>query len=55
MLYSQEAAWELSPGPPPAWPEKGEVEFKNYQVRYREGLDLVLKGVSFTVKGGEKV
>lgn len=24
-------------------------------MRYREGLDLVLKGVNFTVKGGEKV
>lgn len=29
--------------------------FKDYQLRYRENLDLVLKGISFTVEGGEKV
>lgn len=29
--------------------------FKNYQLRYRENLDLVLKGISFSVNGGEKV
>ncbi|XP_054263384.1 multidrug resistance-associated protein 1 isoform X4 [Macrosteles quadrilineatus] len=51
----QEAAWEVSPGPPSSWPDKGEVEFQNYQVRYREGLELVLKGISFRVNGGEKV
>ncbi|KAJ2479129.1 hypothetical protein IWW47_006050, partial [Coemansia sp. RSA 2052] len=38
-----------------SWPEQGVVEFKNYSTRYREGLDLVLKGVSFTVKPREKV
>lgn len=54
-LFYQEAAWEISPGPPPSWPDKGQVEFRDFQVRYREGLDLVLKGVSFTVNGGEKV
>jgi len=51
----QEAAWEVAPGPPPSWPDKGEVAFDNYQVRYREGLELVLKGISFKVTGGEKV
>lgn len=39
----------------PKWPENGEVKFIDYQVRYRENLDLVLKGVSFDIKGGEKV
>uniref|UniRef100_A0A1B6GCW0 ABC-type glutathione-S-conjugate transporter n=2 Tax=Cuerna arida TaxID=1464854 RepID=A0A1B6GCW0_9HEMI len=51
----QEAAWEVSPGPPASWPDKGQVDFKDYQVRYREGLELVLKGITFSVKGGEKV
>lgn len=37
------------------WPEKGEVEFKDYQLRYRENLGLVLKGITFFVNGGEKV
>ena len=41
--------------PPPSWPEKGEVAFKNVEFAYREGLPLVLKGVSFTVKPAEKV
>lgn len=52
----QEAPWEIPNKTPPAsWPEKGEVEFRNYAVRYRPGLDLVLKGISFNVKGSEKV
>lgn len=29
----------------PSWPEHGVVEFDNYQTRYRDGLDLVLKGI----------
>ncbi|XP_058815254.1 multidrug resistance-associated protein 1 isoform X1 [Topomyia yanbarensis] len=52
----QEAAWELSNSTLPRdWPEQGRVEFQDFQVRYREGLELVLKGISFTVEGGEKV
>uniref|UniRef100_A0A1B6EGY9 ABC-type glutathione-S-conjugate transporter n=1 Tax=Clastoptera arizonana TaxID=38151 RepID=A0A1B6EGY9_9HEMI len=51
----QEAPWEKSPGPPDDWPNKGQVDFLDYQVRYREGLDLVLKGINFRVNGGEKV
>lgn len=52
----QEAAWELQNSTlPVTWPEQGEVEFKDFAVRYRPGLDLVLKGVTFKVKGGEKV
>jgi ATP-binding cassette, subfamily C (CFTR/MRP), member 1 len=52
----QEAPWELPNSTVPVnWPEVGRVEFKNFQVRYREGLDLVLKGISFVVEGGEKV
>lgn len=37
------------------WPPEGNVEFSNYSVRYREGLDLVLRNISLQVKGGEKV
>ncbi len=37
------------------WPEEGAVEFKNYETRYRAGLDPVLKGVTMSVGAGEKV
>lgn len=36
------------------WP-KGSIEFKDAALAYREGLPLVLKGVSFSIKQGEKV
>ncbi|KAJ1525343.1 hypothetical protein ONE63_010161 [Megalurothrips usitatus] len=38
-----------------SWPEQGAVEFRKYAIRYREGLDLVLKGIDVSVGGGEKV
>uniref|UniRef100_A0A182RRP5 ABC-type glutathione-S-conjugate transporter n=1 Tax=Anopheles funestus TaxID=62324 RepID=A0A182RRP5_ANOFN len=37
------------------WPAEGKVEFKDYQIRYREGLDLVIRGISLNVRGGEKI
>ncbi|KAF8939989.1 hypothetical protein BGZ58_008149 [Dissophora ornata] len=37
------------------WPDQGRVIFKNYSTRYREGLDLVLKHLSFEVLPGESV
>ena len=33
----------------------GTIEFRDYRTRYREGLDLVLKGVTFSIGPGEKV
>ncbi|CAK6976427.1 ATP-binding cassette sub-family C member 3 [Scomber scombrus] len=51
-----EAPWEVEDKkPPPNWPMQGNVEFHNYSVRYREGLDLVLKNLTLSVKGGEKI
>ena len=41
--------------PDDEWPTEGVVEFDQYSTRYRPGLDLVLKGVSFKVIQGEKV
>lgn len=41
--------------PPPSWPARGAVEFRDYKMRYRPNTPLVLKGVSFRVRGGEKV
>jgi len=39
---------------PGTWPSKGEIEFSNASMRYRDG-PLVLKGLDLTVKGGEKI
>ncbi|KAJ5579757.1 uncharacterized protein N7459_005742 [Penicillium hispanicum] len=39
----------------PTWPEKGRIEFENTQMRYRDGLPLVLKGLSMDIRGGERI
>lgn len=41
--------------PPPTWPTKGEIAFRDVNLAYREGLPLVLKGVTFDIRPGEKV
>jgi ATP-binding cassette subfamily C (CFTR/MRP) protein 1 len=41
--------------PDPTWPTAGEVTFENVGLQYRPDLPLVLKGLSFNVKAGEKV
>ncbi|XP_076273672.1 multidrug resistance-associated protein 1-like [Rhynchophorus ferrugineus] len=52
----QERPWDIiEKKPDRSWPPNGHVEFVNYSVRYREGLDLVLKDISFKVRGGEKI
>ncbi|XP_010213934.1 PREDICTED: canalicular multispecific organic anion transporter 2 isoform X3 [Tinamus guttatus] len=51
-----EAPWVIEDKRPPAdWPSKGELEFVNYSVRYRKGLDLVLQDLNLQVHGGEKI
>ena len=37
------------------WPQKGEISFKNYSVKYRPGSDIILKNINITIKSGEKV
>lgn len=52
----QEAPWDIDETRPPrSWPEEGKVNFESYQTRYRAGLDLVLRGISVNIVGGEKV
>ncbi|WAR17124.1 MRP1-like protein, partial [Mya arenaria] len=41
--------------PPTGWPHTGNVTFKHFSTRYRDGLDLVVKGISCQIKGGERV
>lgn len=40
---------------PQEWPTNGSVLFQDINFRYRDGLPLVLKNVSFEIKAGEKV
>ncbi|ORX73188.1 hypothetical protein DL89DRAFT_265324 [Linderina pennispora] len=37
------------------WPTTGTIEFRDYSMRYRESQDLVLNGVSFSVRQQEKI
>jgi ATP-binding cassette, subfamily C (CFTR/MRP), member 1 len=41
--------------PEEGWPQRGELEVLGVEVRYRDELPLVLKGITFSVKAGEKV
>uniref|UniRef100_A0A8R1DNC5 ABC transmembrane type-1 domain-containing protein n=1 Tax=Caenorhabditis japonica TaxID=281687 RepID=A0A8R1DNC5_CAEJA len=51
-----EAEWRIAGKEPSAgWPSRGVVKFDKYSTRYREGLDLVLKGISADVAAGEKI
>ncbi|XP_044790836.2 ATP-binding cassette sub-family C member 2 isoform X2 [Bubalus kerabau] len=50
-----EAPWVTDKRPPEGWPSKGEIQFSNYQVRYRPELDLALKGITCDIKSTEKI
>ncbi|KAL5097983.1 hypothetical protein RYX36_002310 [Vicia faba] len=51
-----EAPWKIADkSVPQNWPSHGTIELNNLQVRYRPNTPLVLKGVSLTIQGGEKV
>jgi ATP-binding cassette subfamily C (CFTR/MRP) protein 1 len=45
-----ESAEELS-----NWPNEGQISFKQYQMRYRPGLELVLKGLTCDIRPREKI
>uniref|UniRef100_A0A4W6CQJ0 ATP-binding cassette, sub-family C (CFTR/MRP), member 2 n=1 Tax=Lates calcarifer TaxID=8187 RepID=A0A4W6CQJ0_LATCA len=50
-----EAQWVNNTRPPEKWPEEGRLQFKNYKVRYRPGLDLVLHGITCDIGSTEKI
>lgn len=51
-----EAEWEIKDRlPPPNWPAQGNVDLKDLQVRYRSNTPLVLKGITLSIRGGEKI
>jgi ATP-binding cassette subfamily C (CFTR/MRP) protein 1 len=39
----------------PEWPNNGEITLKEVQLKYRPKSETVLKGLSFEIKGGQKV
>ncbi|CAI5463391.1 unnamed protein product [Closterium sp. Yama58-4] len=41
--------------PGPEWPGKGEIQVEHISMRYRPNLPLVLKDVSVSIQGGERV
>jgi ABC-type multidrug transport system fused ATPase/permease subunit len=38
-----------------SWPSVGNIVYEDVHLRYRPDCDLVLKGVDFNIKGGEKI
>ncbi|CAH6722777.1 oligomycin resistance ATP-dependent permease Yor1p [[Candida] jaroonii] len=52
----QESAYHIAETKPePHWPSRGNIVFDNVSMRYREGMPKVLKNVSFSVKGNERI
>ena len=52
----QEKPFEVDRTRPDAtWPQNGEIMFKNVWMKYRAELDYVLKGLTFDIRGGEKI
>ncbi|CAE6457349.1 unnamed protein product [Rhizoctonia solani] len=41
--------------PPVGWPKNGEIEFKNYSMRYRPELPLVLNNLTMSIRSGENI
>ena len=41
--------------PPKDWPQRGDIELRDLQLRYRPDLPLVLKGVSCRIRAKEKI
>ena len=53
----QESPFETTESAKPSsdWPSEGTLSFENVCLRYRQGLPLALKGMSFTAKAGQRV
>ncbi|XP_032957049.1 multidrug resistance-associated protein 6 [Rhinolophus ferrumequinum] len=37
------------------WPQRGQIEFRDFGLRHRPELPMVVRGVSFEIRAGEKV
>nr|XP_057926636.1 multidrug resistance-associated protein 1 [Doryrhamphus excisus] len=53
---AKEASWSLEGSSLPlAWPQTGTIEFQDYGLQYRKGLELALKGITLQIHEREKV
>ncbi|KAL9964380.1 hypothetical protein ACROYT_G028012 [Oculina patagonica] len=51
-----EAEWIIPDSQPPdGWPQNGNITFQDFDLRYREGLPLVLKNINCVITPGEKI
>jgi ABC-type multidrug transport system fused ATPase/permease subunit len=41
--------------PAESWPHAGAIEIRDLRLRYREGLDIILKGLTLSIEPGDKV
>ncbi|XP_054875423.1 multidrug resistance-associated protein 1-like isoform X2 [Amphiprion ocellaris] len=56
VTHSLQAAWTLEGcSLPAAWPSTGTLQFENFGLRYRKGLDWALKDISLSIQDREKV
>uniref|UniRef100_A0A7N8YFT5 ABC-type glutathione-S-conjugate transporter n=1 Tax=Mastacembelus armatus TaxID=205130 RepID=A0A7N8YFT5_9TELE len=47
---AKEASWSIEGSSlPQAWPHRGTIEFQDYGLQYRKGLELALKGITLNV------
>ncbi|XP_075450089.1 multidrug resistance-associated protein 1-like isoform X3 [Ascaphus truei] len=51
----KEASWIMAKRPQPGWPDKGVIEFINYQARYQRDFDLALRDITFQLHTTEKL
>lgn len=51
----QEPAHEIPEKKPSDWPSKGAIELQDVVLSYRPELPAILKGMSMSIAGGEKI
>ncbi|XP_031720536.1 multidrug resistance-associated protein 1 isoform X1 [Anarrhichthys ocellatus] len=53
---AKEASWSIEGSSLPlAWPQRGTIEFQDYGLQYRKGLELALKGITLQIHERERV
>eukprot|EP00913_Durusdinium_trenchii_P025289 g23740.t1 len=51
----QEKALRVRDSVGPSWPSQGNIQVENVRMRYRDGLPIVLDGISLDIKAGERI